>query len=242
MIRLVSGIDVINFFASIKTHKLKLLHLRFLLETGGKSDEAGNRGGRNLEAGNPENVKSADMNRLAVHCTVCKLTLSGLKVSYVRTSLSSSKMFKKAICSRCGLDFRNRILGNCYILPFHSQANEIIFHRFIKYTDHMTKIDEGIYKWDKRTTHKFVGGWWACGHPLSPKEGGFDGLHMFGGTHPGGLEKFNGSQRELLMAVSRGQNGSAQKTGEKRKISRGLELASQISRWFCGTFRLVKLN
>ena len=133
MIRLVSGIDVINFFASIKTHELKLLHLRFLLETGGKSDEAGNRGGRNLEAGNPENVKSPDMNRLAV--ISCKLTLSGLKVSYVRTSLSSSKMFKKAICSRCGLDFRNRILGNCYILPFHSQANEIIFHRFIKYTD-----------------------------------------------------------------------------------------------------------
>ena len=67
MIRLVSGIDVINFFASIKTHELKLLHLRFLLETGGKSEEAGNRGGRNLEAGNPENVKSPDMNRLAVH-------------------------------------------------------------------------------------------------------------------------------------------------------------------------------
>jgi len=34
---------------------------------------------------------------------------------------------------------------------------------------------------------------------------------MFGGTHTQtGLEKFNGSQRELLMAVSRGQNGSAQ--------------------------------
>merc|ERR550519_3145285 len=48
----------------------------------------------------------------------------------------------------------------------------------------MTKIDEGIYKWDKRTTHKFVGGLWACDHPLSPKEGGFDGLHMFGGTEP----------------------------------------------------------
>ena len=240
MIRLISGIDVINFFASIKTHKLKLLHLRFLLETGGKSDEAGNRGGRNLEAGNPENVKSQDMNRLAVHCTVCKLTLSGLKVSNVRTSLPSSKMFKKAICSRCGLDFRNRILGNCYILPFHSQANEIIFHRFIKYTDHMTKIDEGIYKWDKRTTHKFVGGLWAS---FESQGGGFDALHMFGGREPPrGQEKFNGSQRELLMAVSRGQNGSAQKTGEKRKISRGLELASQISRWFCGTFRWVRLN
>ena len=50
----------------LKIHKLKLLHLRFLLETSGKSDEAGNRGGRNLEAGNPENVKSPDMNRLAV--------------------------------------------------------------------------------------------------------------------------------------------------------------------------------
>ena len=72
MIRLVSGIDVINFFASIKTHELKLLYL--LLETGGKSDAAGNRGGRNLEAGNPENVKSPDMNRLAV--ISCKLTLS----------------------------------------------------------------------------------------------------------------------------------------------------------------------
>ena len=36
-------------------------------------------------------------------------------------------------------------------------------------------------------------------------------------SHPGGLEKFNGSQRELLMAVSRGQNGSAQKTGGEEK-------------------------
>ena len=97
MIRLVARIDVINFFASIKIHELKLLHLRFLLETGGKSDEAGNRGGRNLEAGNPENVKSADMNRLAVHCTVCKLTLSGLKVSYVRTSLSSRCLKRQSV-------------------------------------------------------------------------------------------------------------------------------------------------
>ena len=40
----------------------------------------------------------------------------------------------------------------------------------------MTKIDEGIYKWDKRTTHKFVGGLWVCGHPLSSKEGALMGF------------------------------------------------------------------
>ena len=72
----------------------------------------------------------------------------------------------------------------------------------------MTKIDEGIYKWDKRTTHKFVGGLWPS---FESHGGAFDGLHMFGGREPPrGQEKFNGSQRELLMAVSRGQNGSAQ--------------------------------
>jgi len=67
--------------------------------------------------------------------------------------------------------------------------------------------------------HPQVCGWlvglWP---PFEPKEGGFDGLHMFGGTEPPrGQEKFNGSQRELLMAVSRGKNGSAQKTGGEEK-------------------------
>ena len=45
----------------------------------------------------------------------------------------------------------------------------------------MTKIDEGIYKWDKRTTHKFVGGLWPS---FESHGGAFDGLHMFGGTEP----------------------------------------------------------
>jgi len=60
-----------------------------------------------------------------------------------------------------------------------------------------------------------VGGLWPS---FESHGGAFDGLHMFGGTEPPrGQEKFNGSQRELLMAVSRGQNGSAQKTGGEEK-------------------------
>merc|ERR550519_37791 len=107
----------------------------------------------------------------------------------------------------------------------------------------MTKIDEGIYKWDKRTTHKFVGGLWACGHPLSPTEGGFDGLHMFGGTHPGDRRNSMVHRGSYLWQYHGAKMVRPKRQrGEKRKISRGLELASQISRWFCGTFRRVKLN
>ena len=94
----------------------------------------------------------------------------------------------------------------------------------------MMEFSREKYEWDKGTTSQAPRPTWevtcqlgnltrgpptcaASGHPLSPTEGALMGfICLEGYIHDWGTgeEKFNGSQRELLMAVSRGQNCAAQ--------------------------------